>query len=135
MWMLTDSEGFVKSVCALRVRCLARGAIIGLAVGIVWSFLLKPFTDELGSLGFSFFLCTAGLTLAGTVVGMIRRLPGCVGTVLGGVCLSVVAIIVGPKDGWIVPWIMVFGIAGSVGGSIIGGIFYSLRPDRKRGRD
>jgi hypothetical protein len=102
-------------------------AIIGLAVGIIWSYLLGPLTDELASRAFSFSLCTGGLTITGIVVGGIRRFPGCVGAIVGGLSLTIFTIIVGPKDGWIVLWIMILGTAGLLGGSIIGGIFCMFR--------
>jgi hypothetical protein len=129
MCNIKDKNRLTKPFWLRRLCSVLLCAILGLTVGIVWSYMLSPLTDELSSRSFSLLFCTSGLIFTGIVVGGVRRFPGCVGAVVGTLSFSIFATIAGPKDGWIVLWIIVLGLAGSIAGSIIGGLFYiTIRP-------
>lgn len=111
-----------------RFHCLSvlRGIAVGLAVSVCWTALIGPLTDGPPSLMLSLTVYAIGFTITGAIVGAIRRVPGIVGFIAGSLTLTAIAIIVGPKDGWLLLWIMVFGGSGYLCGAVIGGLWYAL---------
>ncbi len=75
-------------------------------------------------MGLSFLVYTTGFTFTGFVVGAIQRLPALVGTATGLLALSTWALIVGPKDGWMVLWVTIFGGSGLFWNVLIGCFFW-----------
>lgn len=127
---MTDTEGEknqLKRIGIQRLRSTLIGASIGFVLGSVWAALIGPITDGPPSLNLSLFIYTGAFTLTGAVVGAIQRLPGLIGPTVGTVIFSVLAIIIGPKDGWLMIWMMVFGFSGMIGGCVIGIVFYYCR--------
>jgi hypothetical protein len=60
--------------------------------------------------------------MAGALVGLKRRLPELWGAVGGLLAMSLVALVVGPKDGWMVLWLVFYGGSGAIGGLVTGAI-------------
>ena len=113
-----------------RNNALRRGCIcgaLGLLVGLAWAAVFGPFTDGPPSLALSFVVYSSGLALTGFVVGWINRAPAGIGALAGVGILVVWAIVVGPKDGWIVIWLVAFGGSGLIWGTIIGCIWLGIR--------
>jgi hypothetical protein len=107
------------------------GSVIGLFVGVPWAAVLEGGLNGRACLIVIWFVAT------GLVVGIVRRLPLLVGPVLAPVGLIAVAIAFGPRDGWIILVIEVFGIVGVLGGSVIGVAFWLTTEvvRRRRGID
>jgi len=102
------------------------GTTIGLFAGLLWTLLFGPMTDGPPSIELSLLVYTSGFAFTGFTVGVIRIFPVPFGTTIGFLSLSTWAIIVGPKDGWVGLWIMLFGGSGLVWGATIGGIYWYL---------
>lgn len=105
---------------------MALGAAIGLSIGLGWSAIFGPATDGPPSLLLSFIVYSSGFTLTGVLVGFFEKVPPATGALLGLVILSVMAVIVGPKDGWIVLWLFAFGGSGLFWGFVIGAIYFAF---------
>jgi hypothetical protein len=104
------------------------GATIGFLISACWTALIGPLTDGPPSIVLSFFVYALGLTAAGAVVGAVHRLPELVGLTAAFVALSSLALVVGPPDGWMVVWLIVFGGSGCLCGPVIGVLFRLVRP-------
>lgn len=118
-----------------RFTSVLRGGAAGMIVGSVWTALIGPLTDGPPSIGLSFVVYTTTLTCTGLVVGAVQRLPALIGLGMGWLTLSIAAIIVGPKDGWMLLWLMVFGGSGVICGPMVGGLFLFLRRRFSAGTD
>jgi hypothetical protein len=88
------------------------GSIIGLIIGAIWS----P-SDDL-----SFPIYAICFAITGAAVGAVGRSHELVGLAVGFITFSVLAVIVGPKDGWLIIWVVAFGAFGLISGTIVGAI-------------
>jgi hypothetical protein len=104
-----------------------RGITIGLVVGVAWA-AFGPLTDGPPSLWLSLAVYATGFAVTGGVVGAVGRFPELVGLSAGFLALTVLAVIVGPKDGWVVLWVLAFGGSGLLWGPVIGLLFRLFRP-------
>ena len=102
------------------------GAGIGLVVGAAWTAVFGPLTDGPPSVWLSLAVYTSGFGVTGALVGAVRRSPELVGLSAGFLTLAVLAVIVGPKDGWLMLWVLVFGGSGLIWGAVIGVLFRFL---------
>ena len=109
-----------------RVPSIAVGGVIGLVVGSIWTAIVGPFTDGPPSIALSFAVYALSLTLTGVTVGAVQRVPALVGLGTGVFLLLCAAFIVGPSDGWIMIWLIIFGGSGFLCGPLIGGVYYML---------
>src|SRR5262249_26041437 len=110
-----------------RWSSILRGIAVGLVVGLAWTVLIGPLTEGPPSLRLSLAVYTIGFSIVGAIVGAVRRFPEMVGFAAGLVTLTLLAVIVGPKDGWIILWVMVFGGSGLLCGAMIGLLYRLVR--------
>lgn len=103
------------------------GASIGLLAGVFWAAVIGPHTDGPPSLTLSFIVYSTGFALTGFVVAVSNRFSPIVGAIAGLGILSLWAIVVGPKDGWLVLWLIVFGGSGALWGALIGLVWLVIR--------
>jgi hypothetical protein len=103
------------------------GSGIGLAVGVLWTIVFDQSTGGAGSLRRLFLVFTTGLTITGLAVGTIQRLPLFVGAVIGLLAMSAWALVVGPRDGWIIVVLFFWGVSGLVCGLLIGCLFWIVQ--------
>jgi hypothetical protein len=121
--MFVDAHGNPSAGPGSRWSSILLGIAVGLVVGLAWTALFGPLTDGPPSLKLSLSVYTIGFSIAGAIVGAVRKFPEVVGLAAGSLTLSVVAVIVGPKDGWIVMWVMMFGGSGLLCGAVIGALY------------
>ncbi|MFO7905587.1 MAG: hypothetical protein ACQESR_24460 [Planctomycetota bacterium] len=107
--------------------CASLGSGVGLCVGILWTMVFGPLTAGPPSMCLSFLVYTTSFTFTGFVVGTMQRLPLLVGAVTGFLTLLMWALIVGPKDGWMALWVIMFGGSGLFCGILIGCLFWITR--------
>ena len=120
--------GFVnkhKNNNAFRRGCVC-GAL-GFVVGLAWAAIFGAFTDGPPSLTLSFIVYSTGFALTGFVVGWSNRAPAGIGALAGAGILVAWAVMFGPKDGWIIIWLVSFGGSGLIWGTIIGCIWGGIR--------
>jgi hypothetical protein len=110
-----------------RVGSALLGGGIGLVVGVFWTIVFGPLTDGPPSIALSFVMYTTGFCVTGLAVGAIQRYSILVGALIGLLAMAAWTLIVGPRDGWITLWLMVFGISGIFWGAVIGFCFWVLR--------
>jgi hypothetical protein len=130
--MLSDSRSPQTGRPSRRWPSVWRGAMIGLVVAAGWTAVFGPLTEGPPSVWLSLVVYTIGFATTGTVVGAVGRFPELTGLSAGFLILAVLAVIVGPKDGWIVIWVVVFGGSGLLWGSVIGLLFRFFRPPASR---
>jgi hypothetical protein len=126
--MVQDSPNRPTSRRPSEWRSIWIGATIGLTIGAAWTAVFGPLTDGPPSLWLSLAVYTIGFAVTGAVVDIVRRFPELVGLSSGSLTLAVLAVLVGPKNGWIVLWVFVFGGAGLLWGTILGVLFRFFRP-------
>jgi len=97
-------------------------AVIGAACGLFWTAVFGPFTAGPPSLMLSALVYTSGFALTGVAVGLAKSSALFVGPLSGMLILSAWAIIVGPRDGWLLLWLVIFGGSGLIWGFVIGGL-------------
>jgi hypothetical protein len=110
-----------------RWDAVVQGATIGLLVAVVWTAFVGPLTDGPPSIALSFIVYAIGFTVTGALIGARQQRPELTGLEAGLAILFILALIVGPKDGWIVIWVSIFGLSGVICGPTIGMIFRLFR--------
>src|SRR5262245_43303634 len=98
--MLQESRGQPTGGPPSRWPSVWRGTTIGLVVGVAWTAVFGPLTDGPPSVWLSLVVYTTGFAITGAVIGTVGRFPELVGLSVGFFTLAVLAVIVGPKDGW-----------------------------------
>ena len=110
-----------------RMLPMLLGTGIGLGVGVVWTMIFGPVFDGPPSITLTALVSITGLSFTGFAVGLFPKNTFMIGSIAGGLSMSTLAFIVGPRDGWIVIWLFLYGGSGIFCGCIIAGVYSSLQ--------
>jgi len=129
-----DSPQTAQQVSSTPRTCpVFYGAIIGFAVGLGWGLLLSQIAashqSEVVAHMISFPI---GLTITGIIVAIVDRLQILIGLLAGTFIMYIATGIVGPSDGWIGIWIILYGGSGVITGPIIGMIIWLIGLRKKK---
>ena len=106
--------------------CFVSGGAIGVLIGFAWTIFWTQILGFRNAQHVHLLCFTFGFMATGLIAVAVRRLPILVGLAAGALVMGIMAVIIGPRDGWIVVAVIVYGCSGAICGPLIGALIYLL---------